>query len=163
MVEQGVSTARAVLSFNSVNVEGWGLYSEALLQPYMPVDGQLIALQLRLLRAARAFLDPELQLGRTTPESARHVLTDDVMLSPAFANSEVERYTFWAPAQAPSYFYGYEQLMGLRADTEKAMGAAFDQLRFHDFILAQGALPPHLLRDAVFSSFVQGTGGHKEQ
>ena len=63
LVEKGVSLARAVFAFNSVNVEGWALYAEAEMKPYMPLDGQLIALQHRLMRAARAFLDPELQLG----------------------------------------------------------------------------------------------------
>ena len=154
MIERGVSTARAFFSFNSVNVEGWGLYSEAILQPFMPTDGQLISLQHRLMRAARAFLDPELQAGKITPEQARHVLMDDVCLSEAMANQEVERYTFWAPGQAPSYFYGYTQLMRLRADTEKDMGPQFDQLRFHDFVLSQGLLPPPLLRQAVFAEFV---------
>ena len=38
--------------------EGWGLYAEWMMLPYMPAEGQLISLQLRLLRAARAFLDP---------------------------------------------------------------------------------------------------------
>jgi len=154
MIERGVSTARAFFSFNSVNVEGWGLYSEAIMQPFMPTDGQLVSLQHRMLRAARAFLDPELQAGKLTPEQARHILMDDVCLSEAMANQEVERYTFWAPGQAPSYFYGYTQLMRLRADTEKEMGPQFDQLRFHDFVLAQGLLPPPLLRQAVFAEFV---------
>ena len=36
MIEAGVSIARAVFAFNSVNVEGWGLYAEAELQPYEP-------------------------------------------------------------------------------------------------------------------------------
>jgi len=154
MIERGVSTARAFFSFNSVNVEGWGLYSEAIMQPFMPADGQLVSLQHRLMRAARAFLDPELQAGKITPEQARHILMDDVCLSEAMANQEVERYTFWAPGQAPSYFYGYTQLMRLRADTEKDMGPQFDQLRFHDFVLSQGLLPPPLLRQAVFAEFV---------
>lgn len=47
-----------LFAFNSVNVEGWGLYAEAEMKPFEPLDGQLIALQHRLLRAARAFLDP---------------------------------------------------------------------------------------------------------
>jgi len=34
------------------------------------------------------------------------------------------------------------------------MGPQFDQLRFHDFVLAQGLLPPPLLRQAVFAEFV---------
>ena len=63
MVERGVSLARTLFAFNSVNVEGWALYAEAEMVPYEPLDGQLIALQLRLLRAARAMLDPMLNLG----------------------------------------------------------------------------------------------------
>ncbi len=154
MTERGISVARALFSFNSVNVEGWGLYAEAILKPFMPADGQLVSLQARLQRAARAFLDPELQAGKVTPEEANRILREDVGLSEAMANQEVERYIFRAPAQAPSYFYGYTQLMRLRADTEKSMGAQFDQERFHDFVLAQGLIPPPLLRQAVFAQFV---------
>lgn len=154
MVEKGTSIARAVFSFNSTNVEGWGLYSEAILKPYMPPDGQLISLQARLQRAARAFLDPELQTDKITPEQAKHVLMDDVVLSDAMATQEVERYTFLWPGQAPTYFYGYTQLMRLRADTEKALGSRFDQQRFHDFVLSQGILPPPMMRKAVFEQFV---------
>lgn len=33
MVEKGISTARAVFAFNSVNIEGWGLYAEAEMKP----------------------------------------------------------------------------------------------------------------------------------
>ena len=36
MVENGVSLARALFAFNSVNVEGWALYAEAETQPYLP-------------------------------------------------------------------------------------------------------------------------------
>ena len=68
MIEAGVSTARALFAFNSVNVEGWGLYAEWMMLPYMTPEGQLISLQFRLVRAARAFLDPELHMGRVTPE-----------------------------------------------------------------------------------------------
>ena len=64
MVEHGVSIARALYAFNSTNVEGWGLYSEYIMQPYEPAEGQLLTLQQRLMRAGRAFLDPELQSGK---------------------------------------------------------------------------------------------------
>jgi hypothetical protein len=153
MVEKGVSTARAVFAFNSTNVEGWGLYSEAVMKPYMPLEGQLISLQHRLLRAARAFLDPELQAGKVTREEALRVLKEDVVLSEAMANQEVERYTFRAPGQATSYFYGFTNLMELRADTERSLGKSFDRQKFHDFVLAQGLLPPKLVRKAVFEEF----------
>lgn len=154
MVEQGVSLARALYAFNSTNAEGWGLYSEYLLQPYEPQEGQLLTLQLRLLRAARAFIDPELQSGKMTEAQAYTVLEKDVMLSHAFAKEEVERFTYRAPGQANSYFYGYTRLLALRKETEAAMGARFEQKSFHDFILAQGLLPPDLMRKAVFEEFV---------
>jgi uncharacterized protein (DUF885 family) len=154
MVDQGVSIARAIFAFNSVNAEGWGLYSETLIQPYMPVEGRFMALQFRLLRAARAFLDPELQLGRISWEEARHILTEDVVISEPFAEEELDRYCFFLPGQAPSYFYGWTRLMALRDETERALGERFDLLAFHDFILAQGLLPPDLLRRAVLEEFV---------
>ena len=154
ILEHGVSLARALYAFNSTNVEGWGLYSEWVMQPYEPVDGQLLTLQLRLLRDARAFLDSELQAGKVTPEQADKVLENDVVLSHAFATEEVERFTFRSPGQANSYFYGYTKLLQLRKDTEAALGPKFDQKKFHDFLLAQGLLPPDLMRKAVMEEFV---------
>ena len=154
MVEQGVSLARALYAFNSTNAEGWGLYAEYIMQPYEPAEGQLLTLQLRLLRAARAFLDPELQSGKVTPARAYEVLEKDVMLSHAFAKEEVERFTFRSPGQANSYFYGYTRLLALRKETEAALGRKFDQKKFHDFILSQGLLPPDLMRKAVLDGFV---------
>lgn len=154
MVEQGISLARALYAFNSTNAEGWGLYSEYIMEPYEPAEGQLLTLQLRLLRAARAFLDPELQSGAVTPGRAYEVLEKDVMLSHAFAKEEVERFTYRSPGQANSYFYGYTRLLSLRKETEKALGAKFDQKKFHDFILAQGLLPPDLMRKAVLEGFI---------
>jgi hypothetical protein len=151
-LETGVSIARALFAFNSVNVEGWGLYAEAITLPYMPLEGQLISLQLRLQRAARAFLDPELQIpGKWTPEAARAFLQKEVGLSPAFATEEVERFTFRSPAQATAYFYGYTKLLELRDAAQKQLGDRFDALRFHDTILAQGLLPPDLMRKAVLA------------
>jgi uncharacterized protein (DUF885 family) len=154
MVEHGVSLARVTYAFNSTNVEGWGLYSEYIMQPFEPVEGQLITLQNRLLRAARAFLDSELQSGKLTPEQVYTVLEKDVVLSHAFAKEEVERFTYRMPGQANSYFYGYVKLLALRKDTEAALGAKFDQKKFHDFILDQGLLPPDLMRKAVMEDFV---------
>ena len=154
MLEHGVSLARIRYAFNSTNVEGWGLYSEYLIRPYMPLDGQLVSLDYRLLRAARAFLDPELQSGKIQPADAFRVLEQDVVQSHAFAEEEVERYTYRAPGQANSYFYGYTKLIALRKDTEAALGAKFNQKKFHDFILAQGLLPPDLMRQAVMEDFV---------
>jgi uncharacterized protein (DUF885 family) len=79
---------------------------------------------------------------------------NDVSLSHAFAKQEVERYTLRAPGHANSYFYGFTKMIALRKDTEQALGAKFNQQRFHDFILSQGILPPALIREAVMGEFV---------
>lgn len=154
MVDHGISKARAFYAANSANIEGWGLYCEWLIQPYMPPEGQLACLDGRLLRAARAFLDSELHAGKMTVDQARHVLADEVLLSPAMVNSEIRRYTIDEPAQACSYFYGYNQLRELRAETEKALGDKFNARQFHDFVLDQGLLPPPLLRAAIKRQFL---------
>ena len=161
IVEHGVSLARALYAFNSVNVEGWALYAEAEAKPYLPLEGQLVALQHRLLRAARAFLDPGLQLGEIDRETATRVLEQEVVLSPAMAQQEVERYSFRAPGQAPSYFCGYVRLMELRTDVERRLGTAFDRRAYHDFVLAQGLVPPALLRKAVMAEFVAPRSGER--
>ncbi|TNE66410.1 MAG: DUF885 domain-containing protein [Alphaproteobacteria bacterium] len=154
MVDQGVSLARQLYAFNSTNVEGWALYAEAISKPYMPLDGQLVSLQNRLLRAARMFLDPMLNLGLITPEEAKSLLMDDVVLGEGWAQNEVERYTYRMPGQATAYYFGYAKLMALRTEVELKLRDKFVARDFHDFILAQGLLPPELMKKAVMERFV---------
>ena len=120
----------------------------------MPLDGQLLSLQARLLRAARIWLDPMLNLGLVSAEEAKRVLMEDVMEDALGAQTEVDRYTFRSPGQATAYYYGYEHLQALRAQTELRLKNAFDDKAFHDFLLAQGLLPPELLQKAVEEEFV---------
>lgn len=154
MVERGISLARTMFAFNSVNVEGWALYAEAEMVPYEPLDGQLIALQFRLLRAARAMLDPMLNLGLIDRANAERVLIDEVGLSKAMATQELDRYMVRMPGQAGSYFYGYTRILELRMQTELALGKRFDRLAFNNFLLDQGLLPPDQLAQAVNEVFV---------
>ncbi len=163
IVEKGVSLARAVFAFNSVNVEGWALYAEAEMKPYLPLDGQLVGLQHRLMRAARAFLDPELQAGLVKPDEATRFRIDEVVLSEPMARQEVERYTFRAPGQATSYFYGYIRWMELKSRIELALGKGFDRKRYHDFLLAQGMLPPSLLFKTVEAEFLKPRAAQSAQ
>lgn len=154
MVEHGVSLARSLFAFNSVNVEGWALYAEFMMVPYEPADGQMIALQLRLQRAARAMLDPMLNLGEISYERAHAILIDDVGLSEAFAKEELDRFTFRSPGQANAYFHGYTHLLQLREHVEIVAGKKFDLKALNDFILEQGLLPPEQLADAVEKQFL---------
>jgi len=47
-----------------------------------------------------------------------------------------------------------ERLMELRAEVERILGPKFDRQKYHDFLLAQGLLPPALLRQAVYEDFI---------
>jgi uncharacterized protein (DUF885 family) len=154
MLRSGVSTARALFAFNSANVEGWALYAESIAKPYMPLSGQLYSLQNRLLRAARIWMDPMLNLGLTTPEEAKRVLMEEVVEDDKNAQTEIDRYTFRSPGQATAYYYGYEKLLALRAVTEMRLKDKFNALEYHDFILAQGLLPPEVLANSVLEDFV---------
>jgi len=154
MLEAGVSIPRAVFAFNSANVEGWALYAEAVMKPYLPLDGQIGSLQMRMMRAARAFLDPMVNLGQITPDAAQKFLMDEVGLSEPMSKQEVDRYSFRAPGQATSYFYGYERQQSIRARAEMALGDRFDALSYHDFVVSQGLLPPELLEQAVLERYV---------
>ncbi|GAB2586368.1 DUF885 domain-containing protein [Dyella jejuensis] len=154
MVERGVSLARSLFAFNSVNVEGWALYAESEMLPYEPPAGQFTTLQFRLMRAARAFLDPMLNLGLITRARAHDVLRYDVGLSEAMTREELDRFTFDSPGQATAYFYGYMRLQQLRLETELALGKDFNRQAFNDFIIAQGLLPPDELAEAVRTQFI---------
>lgn len=154
MIERGVSLARSLFARNSVNVEGWALYAEAEMVPHEPPAGQLIALQFRLMRAARAILDPMLNLGLIDRAGAERILLEEVVLSPAMARQELDRYQFRAPGQAGSYFYGYQRILELRTEAEFALGADFDRRAYNNFLLDQGMLPPGLLAEAVRTQFI---------
>jgi uncharacterized protein (DUF885 family) len=154
IVESGVSITRAVFAFNSVNVEGWGLYAEAIVRPYLPVEGQMISLQYRLMRAARMYLDPMLNLGLITPEEAKRLIMEDIGIGESWAQNEVERYTYRMPGQATAYYYGYNKMQALRTQVELKLQDSFDQQAFHDFVLDQGMLPPDILKAAVMDEFV---------
>jgi uncharacterized protein (DUF885 family) len=155
LVENGTSLVRALFAFNSANVEGWGLYAEAIMHEHLPLEAQLFSLFTRQLRAARMFMDPMINTGQLTPEQAVDFMVEQISLSLPMASSEADRYSFRAPGQATSYYFGFMNLMSLRTELELKLGDDFKQREFHDFILEQGLLPPDMLREAVLDRFVR--------
>ncbi|HSM31113.1 MAG TPA: DUF885 family protein [Woeseiaceae bacterium] len=77
----------------------------------------------------------------------------------SWAQNEIERHTYRIPGQATAYDYGYRKMQALRAMTELHLLDDFDQRAFHDFVLAQGILPPDILRDAVMNESVPSQRG----
>jgi Bacterial protein of unknown function (DUF885) len=147
--EQHLSQARSDFARNATSIEGWATYAETIMQPYMPLEGKFMSLQFQLLRAARAFLEPELQFGKITTADALRVLTEDAGFSKFFADQEVKRYISRFPGQAPTYFYGAQQFLELRSQAQKILGKQFSLQKFNDFVLSEGFLPPQLLGQAL--------------
>ena len=79
---------------------------------------------------------------------------EEVLEDEKSAQTEIDRYTFRIPGQATAYYYGYEHLQSLRAQTELRLKEKFSQKDFHDFLLAQGLLPPKVLQQAVDENFI---------
>ena len=92
MVENGISHARALYAFNSTNVEGWGLYSEWFMLPYMPDEGKLISLRSACCAPPARSSIPN--YARTAyAQDAMRVLQNDVVVSKAFASSILNPFT----------------------------------------------------------------------
>lgn len=141
MLDRGTSVIRARYAFNNANVEGWGLYAEEMVYPYLPRTAQLVALQMRLLRVARAFFDPEVQLGKVRPSDVTGRLTRELGVSERLASLELRRFEYDNPGQAPSYFYGLERMESARRRVASALGNRFTDQCFHDGVLALGMMP----------------------
>jgi len=154
MIAHGVSTTRRSLGVKLANGEGWAVYAEYLLRPFMPRRARLISLQYQLLREARAFLDVDVHLRALSAVAALDVLKNDVGVPDGMAKEEVERLVL-RPGSGASYFFGFTEFVKLRQDAQRMLGRRFDQLAYHDFVVAQGRIPIRFLRQAVLERFAR--------
>ncbi|MEC9283029.1 MAG: DUF885 family protein [Bdellovibrionota bacterium] len=140
LIEKPVSLIRSTYAMNSVNVEGWALYAEDLVMPYLTDEEKLVAYQMRLWRIARYFLDPEVQLGISTRKEVIRIHHKRIGISKEMAELEYQRYSYRMPAQAPSYYRGLLNIRELKADLEENYGEL--KLKcFNDTLLSFGGLP----------------------
>jgi uncharacterized protein (DUF885 family) len=71
-------------------------------------------------------------------------------LAPRAVADEVDRYIA-LPGQALAYKTGQLELLRIREEAQRRMGAAFDIRGFHDAILSDGALPLPTLAEVVYA------------
>jgi uncharacterized protein (DUF885 family) len=131
--------------------EGWGLYTEWLgtvMGIYETPYEDFGRLTYEMWRACRLVIDTGIHQFGWTREQAMEYLRTRAPLSEHEITTEVERYIAW-PAQALAYKLGEIQIRRHRREAEEKLGAKFDQRKFHDVILALGAVPLPVLEQRM--------------
>ncbi|CTP84145.1 hypothetical protein A6R71_10155 [Xanthomonas translucens pv. arrhenatheri] len=147
-------------SYNAY-VEGWALYAERLgkdvgfyKDPYSDY-GRLAG---ELLRANRLVLDTGVHYKRWSRQQMidffhAHPSDDEPSIQ-----AETDRYIVW-PGQALGYKLGELDILALREQAKRELGARFDIRAFHDQILGGGALPLDLLDARIDAWIAQAKAG----
>ena len=138
--------------------EGWGLYTEwlgTIMGIYETPYEDFGRLTYEMWRACRLAIDTGIHQFGWTREQAMDFLRKNAALSEHEITTEVERYIAW-PGQALAYKLGELQIRRHRKEAEEKLGAAFDQRKFHDAILALGSVPLPTLAERMAKFIADG-------
>jgi len=157
-VQNAPSKVRKLVGCSS-NAEGWAHYSEQMMldEGYgKPSNGgsdekslklRLGQLQDALLRNARYIVGIEMHTGKMTFDQAVDFFVKEGYQSHAVAETETKRGT-----SDPTYLVytlGKLEIMKLREDYKRKMGATFNLEEFHNDFLKQGYPPVKIIRKAM--------------
>ena len=137
---------------NRLLAGGWALYAEELMveEGFMADAGARLGWLIDLLdSAARAVVGVALHIGRMSPAQAADYLVEEVLLDRPAALAEVKRQTL-DPARGLGGLLGRLQILELREEAKRRLGAKYNRLDFHAALLAGGTLPPALLREELW-------------
>jgi uncharacterized protein (DUF885 family) len=133
------------------NAEGWAHYSEQMMLDEGYTNGdpkmRLGQLQDALLRDARYIVGIEMHTGKRTFDQGVEFFEKEGYQTHETALRETKRGT-----SDPTYLYytlGKLQILKLRDDYRKKMGAAFSLREFHDSFMKQGFPPIKIVRKAL--------------
>ncbi|WP_291843585.1 DUF885 family protein [Maricaulis sp.] len=133
--------------------EGWGLYTETLATDmglYTTPYEEFGRLTYEMWRACRLVVDTGIHYMGWTQAQAEACLLENSALAPHNVRTEVQRYISW-PGQALAYKSGELLMRDLRAQAEERLGADFDIRAFHDYLLADGAMPLSALESKMLA------------
>lgn len=142
---------RKYLAGFTAYVEGWALYTEYLGEEmglYDTPEKMMGRLSYEMWRACRLVVDTGIHAKGWDKARAVAFMKTNSALSDANIDAEVNRYISW-PGQALGYKLGEIRIRALRAKAEAALGPKFDLRRFHDAVLAQGAVPLTVLESQI--------------
>ena len=142
---------RRIGGSSTAYLEGWGLYAERLADEmglYSSPLTRMGMLAMDSLRAGRLVVDTGIHhLGWSRQQAIDFMLAHSP-LAEAMVAGEVDRYIA-LPGQACGYMVGRLEILRLRAEAERQLGAAFDLATFHDVVLGEGTVPLSTLEELV--------------
>ena len=152
-VQQLTSKVRKLMGCGS-NAEGWAHYSEQMMLDEGYARGDLKArlgqLQDALLRDARYIAGIQMHTGKMTREQAEDFFVNEGYQPRPIAEKEAKRGT-----SDPTYLVytlGKLEILKLREDYRKKMGARFSLQEFHNAFMKQGTPPIKLVRRALLGN-----------
>jgi len=101
-----------------------------------------------MIRAIRLVVDTEMHGLWWSREKAVQFFLEHGTSSPLEVETEIDRYLVM-PEQALGYKMGQLRIQELRSRWEKRLGPSFNIRRFHDQVLAEGALPLEVFEQLV--------------
>ena len=137
---------------NRLLAGGWALYAEELMveEGFMADAGARLGWLIDLLDSAtRAVAGVALHTGRMSPAQAADYLIEEALLDRPAALAEVKRLTL-DPARGLGGLVGRLQILELREEAKRRLGAKYNRLDFHAALLAGGTIPPALLREELW-------------
>ncbi len=131
--------------------EGWALYSERLGKDvgfYQDPYSEYGRLGNEMWRSIRLVVDTGVHYKHWTREQMVDYFRAHTAMDEPNIQTEVDRYIAW-PGQALSYKMGQMEILSLREQAKKELGAKYDIKAFHDEVLSAGPLPLEVLHARV--------------
>jgi uncharacterized protein (DUF885 family) len=137
--------------------EGWALYSERLGKDvgfYQDPYSEYGRLGNEMWRSIRLVVDTGVHYEHWTRDQMVEYFRAHTAMDEPNIQTEVDRYIAW-PGQALSYKLGQMEILALREQAKKELGAKYDIKSFHDEVLSAGPLPLEVLHTRV-SAWITG-------
>jgi uncharacterized protein (DUF885 family) len=144
-------------SFIPAYSEGWALYSERLGKDvgfYQDPYSNYGRLQNEMWRSIRLVVDTGVHYKHWTREQMVEYFRAYTAMDEPNIQTEVDRYIAW-PGQALSYKLGEMEILALREQAKKELGAKYDIKSFHDELLSAAPLPLDVLHQRVTAWIAQ--------
>ncbi len=146
------SVLRAML-YSGPFVEGWAVYTERVMQEQGFRGGdplmRLVQLKWYLRAVTNAIIDSAIHVDGMTRDEAMQLMTVTGFQEEREAAGKWVRAQLTA-AQLSTYFVGYLEHAGLRAEAERRWGKEFSLKRYHDLVLSFGSPPGRFVRALMF-------------